>query len=233
MRSVPIHRGLSALASDYEAFIVDLWGVMHDGVTAFPEAVACLEQLKAHGKRVLILSNAPRRAAAVAARTVELGVSAELFDAVMSSGEAVWRWNGRVSRVDGQIDRATRTAGLVVEVDARARVNSGAPASRTPPELIPGLFVEVEVQGRRAPRVIGLPRGAIDQDGRVKLAVDGRLELRPVHVLRVSGDQAFVDEGLEDGELVVLSPMSTPVEGTALEVAAEPPEHSTRERIRP
>ncbi len=91
MRSVPIHRGLSALAPDYEAFIVDLWGVMHDGVRAFPEAVACLEQLKAHGKRVLILSNAPRRAAAVAARTVELGVSADLFDAVMSSGEAVWR----------------------------------------------------------------------------------------------------------------------------------------------
>ena len=91
MRSVPIHRGLSALAPDYEAFIVDLWGVMHDGVTAFPEAVGCLEQLKAHGKRVLILSNAPRRAAAVAARTVELGVAAELFDAVMSSGEAVWR----------------------------------------------------------------------------------------------------------------------------------------------
>jgi HAD superfamily hydrolase (TIGR01459 family) len=91
MRSVPIHRGLSALAPDYEAFIVDLWGVLHDGVAAFPEAVACLEQLKAHGKRVLILSNAPRRAAAVAQRTVELGVAAELFDAVVSSGEAVWQ----------------------------------------------------------------------------------------------------------------------------------------------
>ncbi len=91
MRSVPIHRGLSALASDYEAFIVDLWGVMHDGVAAFPEAVACLEQLKARGKRVLILSNAPRRAAAVAARSVELGIAPELFDAVVSSGEAVWR----------------------------------------------------------------------------------------------------------------------------------------------
>lgn len=91
MRSVPIHRGLSALAPDYQAFIVDLWGVMHDGVAAFPEAVACLEQLKARGKRVLILSNAPRRAAAVAQRSVELGIAAELFDAVVSSGEAVWR----------------------------------------------------------------------------------------------------------------------------------------------
>ena len=141
----------------------------------------------------------------------------------LRSGEAVWRWTGRVSRVDGQIDRATRTAGLVVEVDARARIDSGAPANRTPPELMPGLFVEVEVEGRRAPSAIALPRGAIDQDGRVKLAVEGRLELRPVHVLRVSGDQAFVDKGLEDGDLVVLSPMSTPVDGMALKVAAERP----------
>jgi hypothetical protein len=60
---VPILSGLSRLAGAYDAFIVDLWGVLHDGVTAFPEAVACLEQLKARGKRILILSNAPRRAA--------------------------------------------------------------------------------------------------------------------------------------------------------------------------
>ncbi len=88
---VPIHRGLSRLAGSYDVFIVDLWGVLHDGVRAFPEAVACLEQLKARGKRVLILSNAPRRAAEVARRTVELGVAPRLFDAVVSSGEAVWR----------------------------------------------------------------------------------------------------------------------------------------------
>jgi len=54
---------------------------------------------------VLILSNAPRRAAAVAARTVELGVSAELFDAVMSSGEAVWR------NLDGRGDPWYRALG--------------------------------------------------------------------------------------------------------------------------
>jgi HAD superfamily hydrolase (TIGR01459 family) len=88
---LPILRGLSGLARDYDAFIVDLWGVLHDGVTAFPEAVACLEELKARDKRILILSNAPRRAAEVARRSVELGVRAELFDAVVCSGEAVWR----------------------------------------------------------------------------------------------------------------------------------------------
>lgn len=88
---IRIKRGLSALADDYDAFIVDLWGVLHDGVTAFPAAVDCLEALHARGKRIVILSNAPRRAAVVAARNAELGIAAQLCDAVVSSGEDVWQ----------------------------------------------------------------------------------------------------------------------------------------------
>ena len=88
---IPIHHGLSDIADRYDAFVIDLWGVLHDGVRAFPEAVACLEQLRAHDKRVLILSNAPRRAEEVAARNAELGIARELCDGVMSSGEATWR----------------------------------------------------------------------------------------------------------------------------------------------
>lgn len=91
MTAVPIHSGLSELAEAYEGFIVDLWGVLHDGVRAFPAAVACLAELKARGKRILILSNAPRRAESVARRNLELGIGPELSDAVMSSGEAAWR----------------------------------------------------------------------------------------------------------------------------------------------
>ncbi len=87
---VPLHPGLAALAEGYDAFIVDLWGVLHDGVRAFPEALACLAALKARGKQVWILSNAPRRAAAVAARNLELGIPPEHVDGVLSSGEAAW-----------------------------------------------------------------------------------------------------------------------------------------------
>ena len=88
---IPIHDGLSQLAGRYDAFIVDLWGVMHNGVRAFPEAVACLGELRQRDKRVLILSNAPRRADEVAKRNAELGIAPELADAVMSSGEDAWR----------------------------------------------------------------------------------------------------------------------------------------------
>ena len=43
MSSLRLLAGLSEIAEAHEAFVVDLWGVMHDGITAFPEAVACLE----------------------------------------------------------------------------------------------------------------------------------------------------------------------------------------------
>ncbi len=91
MPSIPIHAGLRQLAVGYDGFIVDLWGVMHDGVTAFPEAVDCLRELRRRDKRVLILSNAPRRAEEVAARNAALGIDRALADAVMSSGEETWQ----------------------------------------------------------------------------------------------------------------------------------------------
>jgi len=85
---VPIVDGLEGLAETYDGFIVDLWGTIHDGVRPLPGAVACLEQLKRLGKRVLILSNAPRRSHSVVERMRALGVPDETWDEVFSSGEA-------------------------------------------------------------------------------------------------------------------------------------------------
>jgi len=91
MTSVPLFDGLHALADRYDAFVIDLWGVLHDGVTAFPDAVACLGKLKEQSKYTIILSNAPRRAEAVAQRNEELGIGRALCDVIMSSGEVAWR----------------------------------------------------------------------------------------------------------------------------------------------
>ena len=54
--------GLGEISSDYDGFILDLWGVLHDGSHPFPGAVEALTRLKAAGKRTVVLSNAPRRA---------------------------------------------------------------------------------------------------------------------------------------------------------------------------
>jgi HAD superfamily hydrolase (TIGR01459 family) len=83
--------GIAALAPRYDGFILDLWGVIHDGVTPLPGAIDCLRALIAAGKRIALLSNAPRRADDVVRRITEIGVPAGTYHHVMSSGEEAWR----------------------------------------------------------------------------------------------------------------------------------------------
>jgi HAD superfamily hydrolase (TIGR01459 family) len=81
--------GFAPLASRYDGFILDLWGVLHDGVTAYPGAVDCLERLHASRKRIVLLSNAPRRAAPAQASMRAMGIPNALYDGILTSGEAV------------------------------------------------------------------------------------------------------------------------------------------------
>jgi HAD superfamily hydrolase (TIGR01459 family) len=80
--------GLAALAANYDAFVVDLWGVIHDGITPFPAALACLQRLR--GRPVLLLSNAPRRSESVRGTLRRLGVDDSLSTHILTSGEATW-----------------------------------------------------------------------------------------------------------------------------------------------
>ncbi len=83
--------GFAPLAEAYDGFIVDLWGVVHDGVAPYPGAIETLANLKRLRKRVVLLSNAPRRAEAAAAAMRAMGIGDELYDAILTSGEAVHR----------------------------------------------------------------------------------------------------------------------------------------------
>ena len=88
---LPVLSGLSEIAHRYDGFLLDLWGCIHDGVAPFAHVDEALDRLGAAGKRRLVLSNAPRRAAAVAASMTRIGVAPTLYDAVLSSGEATWQ----------------------------------------------------------------------------------------------------------------------------------------------
>ncbi|TAN48214.1 MAG: TIGR01459 family HAD-type hydrolase [Rhodospirillales bacterium] len=83
--------GLAALAGRYDAFILDLWGVIHDGTKPYPGAGDTLARLKALGKSTVLLSNAPRRAHALIEAMTGMGIARDLYGGVMSSGEAVHR----------------------------------------------------------------------------------------------------------------------------------------------
>ena len=89
--------GIGAVAAEYDGLIIDLWGVLHDGFAAYPGAIATLAALKSSGKRTVLLSNAPRRVAPLIGQMAALGIGRELYDHLLTSGEAVY---GALARRD-------------------------------------------------------------------------------------------------------------------------------------
>jgi HAD superfamily hydrolase (TIGR01459 family) len=88
---IPLLPGVAAAAPGYDGFVLDLWGVIHDGVAPLPGALDCLAALLAGNKRIVLLSNAPRRADDVIRRITRIGVPRRLYHDVMSSGEEAWQ----------------------------------------------------------------------------------------------------------------------------------------------
>ncbi len=85
-----IFEHIEPLAERYDAFILDLWGVVHDGRKPYPGAVECLARLRQAGKPVAFLTNAPRRGWFINRFLEEMGVGRDLYAGTMSSGEATW-----------------------------------------------------------------------------------------------------------------------------------------------
>jgi HAD superfamily hydrolase (TIGR01459 family) len=79
---------LSAVASQYDALICDVWGVLHNGATAFPAACAALKQFRDNHGRVILLSNAPRPGADIEAQFGNYGVPLDCYDTIVTSGQA-------------------------------------------------------------------------------------------------------------------------------------------------
>ena len=83
--------GLEVLQDRYDVFLVDAWGVLHDGTNCYPGVKHCLEQLQALGKQVIVLSNAARRLDALCKELERVGISNKLYQRVLSSGELTWQ----------------------------------------------------------------------------------------------------------------------------------------------
>ena len=77
----------SALAEDYDALLCDVWGVVHNGIAAFPEACDALMRARARGVAVILITNAPRPSAVVARQLEKLRVPREVYDSIVSSGD--------------------------------------------------------------------------------------------------------------------------------------------------
>lgn len=78
---------LQDILDRYDAFILDLWGVIHDGTALYPGVAATLAYLHEKQKRVVFLSNAPRVSAKAEAVLTKLGIPREHYIAVVTSGQ--------------------------------------------------------------------------------------------------------------------------------------------------
>jgi RND family efflux transporter MFP subunit len=130
-------------------------------------------------------------------------------------GGARSTWMGRVTRMEAQVDQASRMVHVVVEVND--------PYERTVdrPALLPGTFVDVRIFGRTLENVVPIPRFAVREDNQVWVYEDGRLAIRRIRVLRSDRHQALVADGLEAGDLVIVSALDAVTDGMAVRNAAD------------
>ncbi|MBL4720118.1 MAG: TIGR01459 family HAD-type hydrolase [Alphaproteobacteria bacterium] len=89
--SVRVLDGLAEVADQYDLFIIDQWGVLHNGETPHAGAVDVLRELRRAGKTITILSNSGKRLAVTQARMADMGFTDDLYDHCVTSGEEVWQ----------------------------------------------------------------------------------------------------------------------------------------------
>ncbi len=119
-------------------------------------------------------------------------------------------WAGKIIRSEGVVDRNSRMTYLVAQIIDPYGISSDKPALKF------GSYVTASIQGQQAERVAVVPRHLI-VEGRVAVLGDDKLlKLKPVSILRESGKQAVISEGLQAGDKLIVSALDYPVEGMAL-----------------
>ena len=84
---IPVINSLQEIGSHYRTWLVDIWGVMHNGRRAFPQAVAATRAFRKAGGIVVLLSNSPRPSPGVQEQLRHLGVPDDAYDATVTSGD--------------------------------------------------------------------------------------------------------------------------------------------------
>ena len=84
--------GVRELATTHDVFLLDQFGVLHDGREAYADAVTCVRELKRLGKEVYVLSNSSRRRDGTIARLEEMGFDGDAFAGATTSGETTARF---------------------------------------------------------------------------------------------------------------------------------------------
>lgn len=133
---------------------------------------------------------------------------------------------GKVLRLLGDLDPVGRMARVLIEIEDPFNLRKGAAPGRLP--LLVGAFVDVDIDAGSIDDAIEIPRRAVRDGDQVFVFGEGRkLEVRPIKVVWRSEDSVLVKSGIEHGDQVIVSRISTPVEGMLLRLGDAPVEKST------
>jgi HAD superfamily hydrolase (TIGR01459 family) len=85
--AIPIWTSIATHAPCYQVWLCDIWGVLHNGVSAYRSAVDACAMFRRQGGTVVLVSNAPRPSANVASQLAGFGITANSYDAILTSGD--------------------------------------------------------------------------------------------------------------------------------------------------
>lgn len=131
--------------------------------------------------------------------------------AVISLTDGTFTWLAKVTRREGDLDRATLSAYVVAEIQSN---DENPPAFKKP---LPGMFVDATVEAVSLPNVIAVPRAALR--GRDQIAIlnsEGQLEFRMLEIARSSSQFVYATSGVTSGERIILTRLEVPVKGMKL-----------------
>ena len=84
---MPLVEHFGPLTRDYDVLLCDVWGVVHNGIAAFPDACEALARFRRAGGTAILVTNAPRPGGAVVRILDRFGVPHDAYDAIVSSGD--------------------------------------------------------------------------------------------------------------------------------------------------
>ena len=124
-------------------------------------------------------------------------------------------WKGYVVRTTGQVDKTSRMISIVVEVPEPFKILDGRPP------LLPGVFAEVLIQGNTLRNAVAVPRDAIRKGNQMWLVNGNRLRIRPLKIVRVDKNFAYVVSDVLDKANVVISSLDAVVDGMEVRTEAD------------
>lgn len=132
------------------------------------------------------------------------------------------RWDARLVRSEGVIDKVNRSLYVVAQVDDPYARNSGDRTNANP--LLMGTFVTAIIDGKSIANVFAVPRHALLEGSKIALVDDDqRLRLKSIEPIYAAKQFYYlsrdIDEGIDDGAEIIVSTIGVPIEG--MKVAAE------------